>query len=343
MDPLTQTAVGAVAAAALTRGGRISTALLVGAVAGASPDIDVLIRSSADPLLGLQFHRHFTHSLFFVPVVALIIAGLFKLLYRRKHEFGELFFFAVLGAATHGPIDACTSYGTMLYWPFIDHRESWDIISIIDPIFTLPILCFLLLALCFRKRIWAQIGFSFCLIYLAFGLFQRERGEDYIEALAASRGHVPTEISVRPSFANLIVWRLIYREGDDYHVNAVNLTPGKKPVFYEGRAVAAFTENDARALASEDSVLLGDIQRFRFFSQGFLYPIPGESFAVGDLRYATLPNSTRPLWGIRFDPGKPEKHVRIEYFREASKRAFRALWTMIRGRPLEPEHRRSID
>ena len=40
-----------------------------------------------------------------------------------------------MGAITHGLIDACTSYGTLLYWPISHHRESWDIISIIDPIF----------------------------------------------------------------------------------------------------------------------------------------------------------------------------------------------------------------
>ena len=47
-------------------------AALVGAVAGMTADLDVLIRSSADPLLNLEYHRHFSHSLLFVPLGALL-------------------------------------------------------------------------------------------------------------------------------------------------------------------------------------------------------------------------------------------------------------------------------
>jgi len=43
-------------------------ACVIGALAGMAPDLDILIRSSSDPLLKLEFHRHFSHSLFFIPV-----------------------------------------------------------------------------------------------------------------------------------------------------------------------------------------------------------------------------------------------------------------------------------
>ncbi|GAL32009.1 integral membrane protein [Vibrio maritimus] len=38
----------------------------LGLLSGLAPDIDVLIRSSHDPLLFLEFHRQFTHSLLFI-------------------------------------------------------------------------------------------------------------------------------------------------------------------------------------------------------------------------------------------------------------------------------------
>ncbi len=40
------------------------------------PDMDVLIRSASDPLLAIEYHRHFTHALAFIPVGGLIAAAM---------------------------------------------------------------------------------------------------------------------------------------------------------------------------------------------------------------------------------------------------------------------------
>jgi inner membrane protein len=42
-----------------------------------------------------------------------------------------------VGYATHALLDAFTSYGTMLWWPFADTRVAWNTIAIIDPIYPL--------------------------------------------------------------------------------------------------------------------------------------------------------------------------------------------------------------
>ena len=36
---------------------------------------------------------------------------------------------------------------------------------------------------------------------------------------------------------------------------------------------------------------------------------------LGDVRYAMLPTSTRPLWGIEFDPERPDEHVALRFYR----------------------------
>ena len=222
----------------------------------------------------------------------------------------------------------------MLYWPFIHHRESWDIISIIDPIFTLPILLGLALAFFLRTVSPARWAVGISCAYLFFGIVQRERAENYLENLAEERGHTPEMVSVRPSFANLVLWRLIYREGDQYYVSAVNLTPFKQPEFFPGDSAEAFTRSDAREVAPEGSTLADDIERFRFFSQGYLFIHPEQKDAVADLRYAMFPDSLMPLWGIRVDPSAPDEHVSMEYFRKASPDAFSHLWGMITGNDL---------
>ena len=67
LDPLSQAAVGAVVPQATMKRPELLRLTLVGALAGMAPDLDVLIRSDSDPLLFLEFHRQFTHSLLFIP------------------------------------------------------------------------------------------------------------------------------------------------------------------------------------------------------------------------------------------------------------------------------------
>lgn len=47
---------------------------VLGLLSGLAPDLDALIKSQSDPLLALEFHRQFTHSLFFIPIGSLICA-----------------------------------------------------------------------------------------------------------------------------------------------------------------------------------------------------------------------------------------------------------------------------
>ena len=334
MDPLTQTVIGAVAAVAVSRREERGKAALVGALAGAFPDVDVLIESAEDPLLGLQYHRHFTHSLIFVPVVGMLVAMVFSLFPRmRAMGFGRLLLYGVVGALTHGLLDACTSYGTQLYWPFHGHRESWDVISIIDPLFTGPLLFALILSLIWRRINWARGGLLVAVAYLGLGAIQRERAESWARELAEQRGHPIEKVTARPSFANQILWRTVYLSEGMYHVDAVSIPPWRAPIHYAGGSVAAFSPEDAAAMVPSGTVLASDIERFRHFSQDFLYRWPEDPEIVGDLRYAVMPDSTRPLWGIRMDTSMPDEHVPIEYFRDVNDGDFTRLWRMILGRP----------
>ena len=337
MDPLTQASIGAAAAAIVCRKAETRHALLLGALAGAAPDLDVLIRSETDPLLALQYHRHFTHALLIAPFIGLLVSALFKGLFFWKHyRYRRLLLFGMMGAITHGLIDACTSYGTLLYWPISHHRESWDIISIIDPIFTMPLALLTVIAFVFRRPRFAQYAVALCLIYLSLGTYQRGQATQFAAQIAEERGHEPEELSVRPSLANILLWRIVYRSGDEYHVDALRTTPFSDPKQYPGSIVDAFSEESAQIIAPEGSVLADDIERFRFFSQGYLYRYSDEVNVVADLRYAMFPDSIKPLWGIRMNPANSEDHVSMEYFREPSEGSLDRLWRMIRGESVEP-------
>ena len=74
MDPISQGIVGAAFAQTTDNKNNMIKIGIIGFMAGLAPDLDVLIRSSTDPMLSLEYHRQFTHSLFFIPFGALIFA-----------------------------------------------------------------------------------------------------------------------------------------------------------------------------------------------------------------------------------------------------------------------------
>ena len=335
MDPLTQASLGAAAAALVCRRDETRRALVLGALAGAAPDLDVLIRSNQDPLLALEYHRHFTHALLMAPLLGLVVAALFKaVFFWKRWAYGRLALFGVVATGTHGLLDTCTSYGTLLYWPLSHHRESWDVISIIDPIFSLPLFFLIGLAFLLQRPRYGQYGLLLCLLYLSFGFLQRSQATAFAADLAESRGHAYEALTVRPSFGNTVLWRIVYRVEDRYFIDAVRTLPWAEPVHYRGRSVDAYTPESASKELDPGSIRARDVERFRFFSQGYLHRHPDNTKIIGDTRYAMFPDSAVPLWGILVDPAEPDEHVEFKYFRDASKSAFRRLWYMIQGKEL---------
>ena len=126
MDPVSQGVFGAVFAQTRSQKKNLAKAAVVGALAGMAPDLDIALRSTNDPLFALEFHRHFTHALIFIPVGALICSLVFYRFFRKRLRFAEIYLFALFGYGSHGLLDACTTYGTMLLWPFSDMRVAWN-------------------------------------------------------------------------------------------------------------------------------------------------------------------------------------------------------------------------
>ncbi len=86
MDPVTQGVLGAVVTQVKVPREQLLQGACIGALAGMAPDLDVLIRSATDPLLAIEFHRHFTHSLLFIPIGALICSLVFYPTVRQALE-----------------------------------------------------------------------------------------------------------------------------------------------------------------------------------------------------------------------------------------------------------------
>ena len=157
MDLLTQGLLGGALALSGADKKEARSAAITGFAAALLADADVFISASNDPLLNVEFHRHFSHALIFIPVGALIAALLLWPLLRKRLAFKRIYWYAFLGYATAGLLDACTSYGTHLLWPFSDTRIAWSIIAIIDPVFSLVLTVALILGFKYYKPTAARM------------------------------------------------------------------------------------------------------------------------------------------------------------------------------------------
>tara|TARA_Y100001954_G_scaffold222975_1_gene260793 strand:- start:751 stop:1752 length:1002 start_codon:yes stop_codon:yes gene_type:complete len=308
MDPITQGAIGASLPQSLTKKpAKHFSILIIGWLSGMAPDLDVLIRSPIDPLLFLKYHRQFTHSLIFIPLGALICSLLFYPFFKKAFKFKEIYLYSFLGYLTHGLIDSCTSYGTQLLWPFSDARIAWNNISIIDPLFTFPVLGLIFWGAFKNKAFFAKVAVIYALLYLFLGAFQNYRARSAALDLAKKRGHKVESVSAKLSIANLFLWKTIYKYEGRFYIDAIqNFGPTK---VYEGNSILELDLKRDFPQIKKGTRQWIDIQRFSWFSMGYVAKDPQRENFIMDVRYSMIPNSSRPLWGIKLNPTDQNKHV----------------------------------
>ena len=298
MDPISQGTVGAAFAQSTANKKNILSISLIGFLAGLAPDLDVLIRSSTDPILFLEYHRQFSHSLIFIPFGALIVALVLFPLVKKSLSLKTVYLASFLGYATHGLLDACTSYGTLLFWPFSNERVTWNNISIIDPLFTIPILILLGIAIKTRKRLFSFFAIGWIIFYLSLGFVQYERALSAANELAYSRGHSPQRLTLKPSFGNLILWKSIYQHEGAFYVDAIRTV--QSSTWCSGESIRIFDYQFHLPNLEKDSQQRKDIERFRWFSQDYL-GFDKEKNLVTDVRYSMIPSQIAPMWGLVID------------------------------------------
>src|SRR5262245_52188663 len=183
------------------------------------PDMVFLLGSGTDPLASILYHRQFTHSHIFIPMGALLVSLLCIWMKPFKGVRLAVYGAAFVGYGLHPLLDACTSYGTLLLWPFSNHRVAWDLIAIVDPIFSLVLLGGVLWAF-IGQRLWpARLAVCCALMYLGFGIWQLQRATTVQDQIAQGRGHVIEHRRVMPLPGSLVSWRAVYIAADHIYVD----------------------------------------------------------------------------------------------------------------------------
>ena len=334
MDPLTQGALGAALpqGTATSRNGAVALAGCFGFLAGLSADLDVLIRSSEDPLLFMEYHRQFTHSLFFIPIGGLISGTVLYFLIARRLRlaFSRTVLFCTLGYGTHGLLDFATSYGTMLFWPFSQERYAASIISIVDPLLTLPLVLLIVLAGVRRSPLFARLALVWVCCYLGLATLQHISAREMAKAIASERGHEIERLTVKPTFGNILVWKSVYEAQGRFYIDGMRV--GIAPALYSGPSLARLDPARDFPWLSPHSQQFRDLMRFDHFSQGYAARNPEDPNDVIDVRYSFLPNEIGALWSIALTPGdESERHVQFHTNRRSARADLAVLWRLVTG------------
>lgn len=334
MDIFTQGIAGAVLAQGSARNRDIRIATLAGFAAGLLPDADALIRSAGDPLLTLEFHRQFSHSLLFIPLGAVIATLLLLPFMRGKLPLSWLYLYTLAGYASAGLLDACTSYGTQLLWPFSDKRIAWNLIAIIDPVFTIGILALLIAGWRKKNRIYPLFAVLFAACYLLLAYSQQQLAFILQKDIADGRRHIIERSIIKPTLGNIVLWRSIYEYQGRFYVDAIRPSLFAANRVYTGDSIAGYHVDERTHDLAQTSTQYRDILRFSKLSDGYLVKHPKDDQVIGDIRYAMLPNSIEPLWGIRLNPGDMQQHATEALFRENSSTVRQKYFRMLQGKDL---------
>jgi membrane-bound metal-dependent hydrolase YbcI (DUF457 family) len=157
MDTVTHGIVGALISKGYfsERHGRVATfAATLGAM---FPDVDVVAEIvSRDPLSIIKYHRGITHSFVAMPFFAAALAWLTRWIARRRGikapSQGALTLIFGVAIASHIVLDGMTSFGTRMWTPISQQRVAWDLLFIIDFIFTALVLLPQVAAWIYRDR-----------------------------------------------------------------------------------------------------------------------------------------------------------------------------------------------
>ena len=182
-----------------------------------------------------------------------------------------------------------------------------------------------------RRPLYARLALLWACSYMALGLWQRNEAVEMGYALARERGHMPVRLEAKPSFANIMVWKIVYETGERFYVDAVRARLA--PRVFSGDSVQKLVIDRDMPWLDQDSQQARDIERFRWFSNGYIARDPLYANRIIDIRYSLIPNEVAPLWSLELHPGAArEQHAAYRVHRDTSEGRVALMWSMVTGR-----------
>ncbi len=237
MDSVTQALLGATTFACIKDKETGNKGLLIGAIAATIPDLDVLLFPFYSNVELISIHRGFSHSVFFALIASLILAITFKRLYKSNSTLKSWYAAFFIAIFTHALLDACTTYGTQLLSPFSNHLFSFNIIHVIEPIYTSILLIGLIFLLIKKininrkKTIWLSLVLSST--YLIWTLISQNIAKKKFQ-MELNAQHIEYEtLMLAPTPLNSVLWNAIIKTKEGYYFANYSLFDKEdKMIFY---------------------------------------------------------------------------------------------------------------
>lgn len=331
MDSLTQAALGAAVGGAVMGRRAGWCAFALGAGFGTLPDLDSFIPYGG-AVADFTYHRGYTHALFVQTLVAPLIAWPIA---RWRAGHGESYRRWLLTVwlilITHALLDAVTIYGTQLWLPFSDYPVGLGSLFIIDPLYTLPLLVGIFVAVGnpWRRGRWNAAGLALSTAYLSWAIAAQQIVEHRAEAAIAREGLAVDRVLATPAPFNTLLWRVV-AVGDDAHWEG----------FY---TVGSGRRIDFNRYPNSPGLLEGikdtwAVQRLQYFTKGFYAVTERDgSVILTDLR---MGQAGFYAFGFRVGERRDGSTIargdaRYEYPRPPMTTVFRELYACGRGWPTE--------
>ncbi|OED37332.1 hypothetical protein AB833_23930 [Chromatiales bacterium (ex Bugula neritina AB1)] len=264
MDSVTQIALGA-SVGELVLGRRIGNrALLLGAVVGSLPDLDVLVPFGG-AVEDFTYHRSFSHSLIVLTLFAPLLAALLnRLPFGHGATFRQWWLMTWLALVTHPLLDALTVYGTQLFWPLTDYPVSGSIVFIIDPVYTLLLLAGITLAL--RRNVgahqWNTAFLCAASAYLVWAAVTKHRVEHRVRQSLQNQSISFDRLLLTPMPLTTLGWRFVAMNESGYLAGYYSLFD---PPGHEIKSIQHPSNNQLLATLNDH----WPVQRLQYFTHGF--------------------------------------------------------------------------
>jgi inner membrane protein len=341
MDSLTQATLGAAVGHLCWQNQLGRKALVLGAVIGTIPDLDILLYPFLDEVQRLYWHRGESHSVWFVVLGSLFCAWLLtrrtplgRQLSMRQAGIGAFFIFS-----THILIDLFTVYGTQLLAPISRKGFSLDNIYIIDPVFTTALLGGTVGAYLVKNRVSAgRLNQSFLFLaslYVVWSLTAQSIADNtFRRALAEKNIEVSRQITSSGPFTTLL-WRHIAETPEGFVLAYWSLLDGNN------RRIG-FQHIPKNKEIVEQINWTRSFQAVQWFSKGWWAVVEsdGTQAKVVDLRFSEIPsarNQAAAQWQWPFAWSfslSPEDDTHLKPVRPTLKdpaTTFTLLWQRIQG------------
>jgi len=288
MDSVSQLVLGAaVSVAVMGRKAPLWQAALVGAVCGTLPDMDVFV-DHGDAIRNMTLHRTESHALIWLTLASPLLAWLIAGIVRQKQLWVRWWVAVWLALITHPLLDLMTVYGTQLGLPLTDFPYAISSIYIIDPLYTLPLLICLVVALCLRGKRglwWNSLGLTLSTLYLGWSMVAQSYATHQVKAEIARQQIPAQQLLVTPTAFNTLVWRVLVMTPQGYAESYYSLLSQQRPL--------KFSHHDSGAALYQR--YKGDwyVDRVAWFSHGFFAMREQQGkLMITDLRMGEEPDYT---------------------------------------------------